>query len=244
MEAKTSVRNFSLMREGKFRVNFDCFTARPHFIIVPEEDSSIKTYQALCDDQKKQVIDLALQMITEYKLKESRAVLSQHSGSWYSSKHNYHAHLCVESEEYLRIVNENLGKLKFWPESLPFDKIKKYPEREDEKKKAVKKIEEIIDKKSTKVTVEAHDVTEGPYDVLFHLSEPRVGFAVNKERKPDDRNAWLNVQKDLMLFASGNDLTKVDVKDDDHGCHVCLVLDGQNHGKSTLISELNNLRRN
>ena len=233
------------MREDKFRVNFDCFTARPHFIIVPEEDSSIKTYQALCDDQKKQVIDLALQMITEYKLKESRAVLSQHSGSWYSSKHNYHAHLCVESEEYLKIVNDNLGKLKFWPKQLSFDEIKKYPGREDKKEEEVTKIRKIIiDKGLPEATEEAHNVTVGNYSVLFHLSEPRVGFAVEESEKPAGCNDLLDVQKEMMKYASENVVTKYDVDKDYQGCHVCLVLDGQKHGKSTLVSELNNLRRN
>ena len=34
-------------------------------------------------------------------------------------------------------------------------------------------------------------------------------------------------------------------KDKDyHGSHVFLVLDGKTHGKSTIVSELNNLRRN
>ena len=31
---------------------------------------------------------------------------------------------------------------------------------------------------------------------------------------------------------------------DYHGCHVFLVLDGKTHGKSTIVSELYNLRRN
>lgn len=60
MEAKTSVRDFSLLKDGKFRVNFDCYKARPHFIIALD-DSPKTVYEDLSDDQKKKVINLALQ---------------------------------------------------------------------------------------------------------------------------------------------------------------------------------------
>ena len=245
-KTSTSVYQFGLLWDTnlKLRVNFDCYTARPHFIIV-SDDLSITTYQALCDDQKKKVIELALLMATKDELKGSRAVLSQHSGSWYSSKHNYHAHLCVESGKYLNILEDNLEKLKFWPKHLSYDKIEKYPDREDEKKKEVTKIQEIIkDKGSPEATEEAHNVTMGNYSVLFHLSEPRVGFVVEESEKPAGCNDLLDVQKEMMRYASENVLTKDDVDKDYQGCHVCLVLDGQKHGKSTLVSELNNLRRN
>lgn len=131
----TSVCNFSLLGNGTFRVNFDCYTARPHFIIVLDDKSSMtspktssetlsetssktspktlpktssktlpKTYDDLSVDQIKEVISLALQMVNEYSLCKSRPVLSQHCGTWYSSKYNYHAHLCVNTDisQYLR----------------------------------------------------------------------------------------------------------------------------------------------
>ena len=244
-KTSTSVYQFGLLKDTnlKLRVNFDCYTARPHFIIV-SDDLSITTYQALCDDQKKKVIELALQMATKDELKGSRAVLSQHSGTWYSSKYNYHAHLCVESEKYTNILKDNLKKFE-WPMHLSFDKIKKYPGRENEKEKEVTKIRKIIeDKGPPKPTKEAHNVTVGNYSVFFHLSEPRVGFAVEESEKPADCNDLLDVQKEMMKYASENVVIKDDVDKDYQGCHVCLVLDGQKHGKSTLVSELNNLRRN
>ena len=242
-KTSTSVYQFGLLRDTNLRVNFDCYKARPHFIIV-SDDRSITTYQALCDDQRKKVIELALLMATKDELKGSRAVLSQHSGTWYNSKYNYHAHLCVESGKYINILKDNLKKFK-WPTHLSFDKIKKYPGREDEKEKEVTKIREIIeDKGLPEATEEAQNVIEGNYYVLFHPSEPRVGFAVEESKKLAGFNDLLDVQKEMMKYASENVVTKDDVDEDYRGCHVCLVLDGQKHGKSTLVSELNNLRRN
>ena len=233
METKTSVCDFSLPSDGKFRVNFDCYKARPHFIIALD-DSPKTVYEDLSDDQKKKVINLALQMATEHGLRESRAVLSQHCGYWYNSTYNYHAHLCVNHEKYLGILDREKNKLKNWFHSD--EAIKKYPISQT--KDEVDAIKKIIADKAAK------DVTKGADDVLFHPSEPRVGFAVEVSHKPTNPQAWFNVQKKMMSYATGKDLTNPKRKGNYFGCHVCLVLDGKTHGKSTLVSELNNLKRN
>ena len=243
---KTPVFQFKLLNDAnlKLKVNFDCYTARPHFVIASENPSK-KTYEALSDDEKKKVIGLALQMVTIYELSESRAILSQHSGSWYNPNHNYHAHLCVANERYLEILGDNSNEFEAWPEKLSYEKIREYPNREDKKAKEVQAINEIIQiEKLPEPTEEAHKVTKGIYDVLFHPSEPRVGFAVENSKKPanDDCSALLDVQKFMMNYAA--EINGLGVNGDYQGCHVCLVLDGQKHGKSTLVSELNNLRRN
>ena len=245
-KTSTSVDQFGLLKDTnlKLRVNFDCYTARPHFIIV-SDDLSKKTYEALSVDEKKKVIGLALQMVTKHKLSKSRAILSQHSGSWYNAKHNYHAHLCVANERYLDILGDNSNKFEAWPEKLSNEKIMEYPDEKDKKKGEVQEIDKIIQAEGLpEATEEAHKVTKGIYDVLFHPSEPRVGFAVEKSKKPadDDCSALLDVQKFMMNYAA--EINGLGVKVDHHGCHVCLVLDGQKHGKSTIVSELNNLRRN
>ena len=243
---KTPVFHFRLLNDAdlKLKVNFDCYTARPHFVIA-SEDQSKKTYEALSVDEKKKVIGLALQMVTKHKLSKSRAILSQHSGSWYNAKHNYHAHLCVANERYLDILGENLNKFEAWPKKLSYKKIMEYPDEKDKKKGEVQEINKIIQAEGLpEATEEAHKVTEGIYDVLFHPSEPRVGFAVEKSKKPadDDCSALLDVQKFMMNYAA--EINGHGEKVDHQGCHVCLVLDGKTHGKSTIVSELNNLRRN
>ena len=233
MQNRTSVDNFSLLSKGTFRVNFDCYTARPHFIIVLDDTSST-TYQDLSDDQKRQVISLALEMVDKYSLD---AVLSQHCGTWYSSKHNYHAHLCVDTETYLKILRSKRNELNGWRHN---DKdIRKYPING-----MVNEVNEITEAKK-----KLKDVRKCTDNVLFHPSEPRVGFVYEKSNKPTNPKAWCEVQEKLMLYAlqkdllgGGKDLPKGE--EDYHGCHVCLVLDGKTHGKSTLVSELNNLRRN
>ena len=226
MPIRRSVSKFNLF--DTFRVNFDCYTARPHFIIVLDHTSSW-TYEDLSDDQKQRVISLALEMVNNYSLDESRAVLSQHFGTWYSSKHNYHAHLCVNANEYLAIMGERRNELDRWPHNDQH--IRDYPS--DGKHGEVGKIKEIIRAKKAK------DVIEEADNILFHPSEPRVGFVDEMSNKPTNPQAWLEVQQRLMAYA----IEKVPLegegdyehKDKDyHGCHVCLVLDGTTHGKSTL----------
>lgn len=217
MQNRTSVYNFSLLSDGAFRVNFDCYTARPHFIIVLD-DASSTTYEDLSDDQKRQVISLALEMVNNYSLDESRAVLSQHCGTWYSSRHNYHAHLCVNANKYLAILKKRRNEFNNWRHND--QDIRDYPI--DGMQKEVKEIEGLI----------IENVIEGADNVLFHPSEPRVGFVNKKSEKPTNPQAWLEVQDRLMSYANEKDL--LEGEGDYNGCHVCLVLDGKTHGKSTL----------
>ena len=221
MQNRTSVYNFSLLSDGAFRVNFDCYTARPHFIIVLDDTSST-TYEDLTDDQKRQVISLALEMVNNYSLDESRAVLSQHCGTWYSSRHNYHAHLCVNANKYLAILEERRNEFNHWPHNDQH--IRNYPI--DGMQREVDEIERIINAN------EAKNVIEWADNILFHPSEPRVGFVDEKSNKPTNPQAWLEVQQRLMAYAIENVL--LEGEGDYNGCHVCLVLDDKTHGKSTL----------
>lgn len=219
METKTSVYDFSLLRDGKFRVNFDCYKARPHFIIALD-DSPDTVYEDLSDDKKKKVINLALLMATKHSLGQSRAVLSQHCGYWYNSTYNYHAHLCVNHEKYLGILDGEKNNLKDWPYSD--EAIKKYP--------TSKMNDEVVEIKKIIADKVAKEVTEEGNDALFHPSEPRVGFAVEVSHKPTNPQAWFNVQKKMMSYATGKNLTNPKGKGNYFACHVCLVLDGKTHG--------------
>ena len=248
MPNRRSVDKFSLL--GTFRVNFDCYTARPHFIIVLDHTSS-RTYEDLSDDQKQRVISLALEMVNNYALDnydESRAVLSQHCGTWYSSRHNYHAHLCVNADEYLAILGERRNELDRWPHDDQH--IRDYPI--DRLQRKVDEIEKIIAEEQAEneradnanegadnviegadnVVEGADNVVEGADNVLFHPSEPRVGFVDEISNTPTNPQAWLEVQQRLMAYAIEKVL--LEEEGDDNGCHVCLVLDGKTHGKSTL----------
>lgn len=247
MPNRTSVRNFSLLTNGTFRVNFDCYTARPHFIIV-SDDASLNAYEDLCDDQKKKVISLALEMVKNNSLHESRAVLSQHCGTWYSSRYYYHAHLCVSVDKYLAISRKRRDELDRWPHND--QDIKDYPV--NRMKREVKEIKIIIAAEQAKkkradnanegadnviegavnVVEGADNVVEGADNVLFHPSEPRVGFVDEKSNKPTNSQAWFEVQDKLMSYA--NEKVLLEGEGDYKGCHVCLVLDGETHGKSTL----------
>lgn len=217
MQNRMSVYNFSLLRDGTFRVNFDCYTARPHFIIVLDHTSS-RTYEDLSDDQKQRVISLALEMVNNYSLYESRAVLSQHCGTWYSSRHKYHAHLCVNADKYLAILEERRNEFNDWRHND--QRIRDYPINGMR--------EEVVEIERIKKAEEAKDVIERADNVLFHPSEPRVGFVDEMSNKPTNSQAWLEVQQRLMAYAIEKVL--LEGEGDYKGCHVCLVLDGTTHG--------------
>ena len=246
MQNRTSVFDFSLLSDGTFKVNFDCYTARPHFIIALDDKSST-TYEDLSDDQKRQVISLALKMVKNYPLHESRAVLSQHCGTWYSSRHNYHAHLCVNADKYLAILEKRRNKFKRWPhndqqiEDYPINrlqgevkkiKIIAYEQAEKERADNANEGADNANEGADNVIEGADNVVEGADNVLFHPSEPRVGFVDEMSNKPTNPQAWLEVQQRLMSYA--NEKVLLGGEGDYNGCHVCLVLDGKTHGKSTL----------
>lgn len=220
------------------RVVFDYYTPRPHFIILPR-NTAIETYHELDQGDRTKVVKAALSMISEYKLQES-AVLSLHFGSWLTTKNKFHAHICVNVEDYLNIFDTNKERIPGWPSSQYVTKqwrasknpndyainVRGYPFRSYFREE----VEAIRRYRRSSTGVSNISCPPAPFTLFFHPSEPRVGFAVEKSKKPSNCESLFEALKAMIDCAEKNNLTDINAKLEDDGCHVCLVLDGKSHG--------------
>lgn len=225
-----------------FKVAFDYYTPRAHFIILPRDRSKPGTdYNSLEPGARLKVIKVAMTMVAHYRLQKS-AIFSLHFGSWITTKNMFHAHVCADVNEYLRVYERKKGEIPNWPSRDYVTKqwkaskdprnyainVQQYPVRTYFKEE-VEAVHEY--RRSKPTTAETTLTPSSPFTaILYHPSEPRVGFAVEKSARPKSAESFLEAQEAIVKFASQNKLTDMSVKGDDNGCHVCLVLDEKSHG--------------
>ena len=221
-----------------FNVQFDLYTPRAHFMILPRNPK--ERYDKLSEEDKLKVIKLAMSMVSEYNLQKS-AILSLHFGSWLSTPNKFHAHICVDVEDYLHIVRQEkaiiakhlppLERRNKWLEGKnceDYEKnVRRYP-FETYFKEEVRAIEDHCQKPSG-----ASKITCLP-PFFIHKSEPRVGYVVERSREPRDHK--FEALKEMIEYAGTKNLTTVKAEGENNGYHVCLVLDGKSHGKSILVN--------
>lgn len=229
-----------------FNVQFDLYTPRAHFMILPRKPK--ETYDKLSEEEKLKVIKLAMSMVSEYNLQKS-AILSLHFGSWLSTPHKFHAHICVDVEDYLRIVDQKkaiiaqhlppLNKRNKWfngKDSKDYEaNVRNYPS-DTYFSEEVQDIQDIPKKINDETKPHKSNITcSSPF--FLHLSEPRIGYVVKKSEEPRDNESKLKVLKAMIDYAKQKSLTEIKAAGGgDNGCHVCLVLDGKSHGKSILVN--------
>ena len=100
-------------RNDIFRVTFDLFTKRPHFMLLLQPGiEDLKPDHSLTPLQKQQLIVTARGMLSG---KISCGTLSIHRGSWIS-KHSTeaHFHLCVDAKTYLKIFKAKETDYSSW----------------------------------------------------------------------------------------------------------------------------------
>ena len=221
-----------------FNVQFDLYTPRAHFMILPCNPK--ERYDKLSEEDQLKVIKLAMSMVSEYNLQKS-AILSLHFGSWLSTPSKFHAHICVDVEDYIQIVRNNeeiiskhlppLERRNKWKKGKnlkDYDKnVRGYP-FQTYFEKEVGAIEEHCQKPSG-----ASKITCLP-PFFIHKSEPRVGYVVERSDEPEDHK--FKALKEMIEYADTKNLTTVKAEGENNGCHVCLVLDEKSHGKSILVN--------
>ena len=227
-----------------FRVAFDYYSPRPHFIIVPRDRKSIANYLSLYPEAKLKIVKAAMEMVAHYKLQQS-AILSLHFGSWGTEKHKFHAHCCVDVETYLSIFEKKENEIPNWPS--PKYVTREWKASRDHRHYAInvqqypfkicfkyelKDIEQYRQTKSLSMrAADASAIPPPPFTaILYHLSEPKVGFAVEKSIRLRSGEALLEAQQAIIKFAEQSKLTNTYAEDENDGCHVCLVLDEKAHG--------------
>ncbi len=222
-----------------FRVTFDYYSPRSHFIIVPRNRKSITSFTLLDQGAKLKIVKAAMAMVSHYNLHKS-AILSLHFGKWGTEKNKFHGHLCVDLNEYLGIFEKLQDKIPNWPSPKYVTKewkaskdhrhyvinVRGYPFR-NYFKEEVEAVKEYRLSNPGAPAIPPPQFTAILY-LLYHPSEPRVGFAAEKEERSAE--AFLEAQEAIIEFARQNNLTNVHATNENDGCHVCLVLDGKTHG--------------
>ena len=227
-----------------FKVAFDVYTPRAHFIILHHDKLRVShDYNKLNDEARLKVVKAAMAMVSHYNLQES-AILSLHCGSWITTKDRFHAHVCVDVDDYLRIFDIKKKEIPNWPSRDYVTRqwkesqnpkhyatnVRGYPFRtyfRDE----VRAIEDYRRQKTAKKRTTVASSIPPNFTILYHPSEPKVGFAVDDSPNSSSAEFRLEAQEALFEFASRNNLTDdMRSRDENNGCHVCLVLDGKAYG--------------
>lgn len=226
-----------------FKVNFDVYTPRPHFIILPHEEDSVgHDYSKLNSSEKLEVIKAAVEMVSHYTDLKHSAILSIHCGSWITTKDMFHAHVCVDVDEYLKIYEDTKKKIPEWPSEEfvtgqwkasknPEDyamNVRGYPFKTYFKQE----VAAIKAKQGQKLPNESSggdSKDPSKFSILYHPSEPKIGFAV--EKSEISISALFEAQEALFKFATDCKLTDISSKHEENGCHVCLILDEKKYGE-------------
>ena len=92
-------------------MTFDFYSPRAHFIIVPRRMfRAPENYNALDHTTRLRIVAAAKAMVSHYGLEKS-AILSVHLGSWMTKNDRFHAHVCVDLDDYLRLFETKKGEI-------------------------------------------------------------------------------------------------------------------------------------
>ena len=223
-----------------FFVTFDFYSPRAHFIIVPRKMFPVReNYNDLHHTTRLRIIAAAKAMVSHYGLEKS-AILSVHLGSWMAKNNRFHAHVCVDLDDYLRLFKTKKEEIPGWPSRKYVTKEWKASQDPNHYEINVRGYpfktyfeEELADIQNSQpqhLSSTGALAVAQPLCILYHPSEPKVGFAVEESKKSNTDEFLLEVQEAIINFANTSNLTNIHTKDGDSGCHMCLILDGKAHG--------------
>lgn len=235
---------YDLLRDeltnATFAVAFDVYTPRPHFIILPKKDVSVDPeFSHVTNEQTQQLIETGKSALECFKI--DRGVLSIHRGSWRTTRDKFHVHICVDVDSYLRIYDSRKKIIPNWPSreyvtkqwrwakdhrSYP-ENVRGYPYRSylDDEVASIRTIRKRPPSRKT-------DIKDNPLDeevppegcitkIVYHPSHPKIGFV---STKPESTQEFQNVLSAMEKFAKEHDLTNIESREENHGCHICLYL--------------------
>ncbi|ELT88195.1 hypothetical protein CAPTEDRAFT_216986 [Capitella teleta] len=218
--------NLDLLPPGTtklFRVDFDYYTPRPHFIVLGK--SKQITWSSY-DGQNSQFVEELMRVANKIRgnFGLRKPLLSVHRGSWLvpGKDDKFHAHICTDSDTYMRVFNDKKGLIPGWPSSRYVTKewrasknpshyeenVRRYPYKEyfdDEIKQARRRLEAG--------NVRPWANPEG-WTLFFHESAARVGFAPTGQQSRED--LLIAMERFIREHATGSERML--------GCHVCLAL--------------------
>ena len=218
-----------------FRVTFDVYTPRPHFIILPKNRTAITSpdFRSLNDEQMRDLIRAAKSVLLHFEI--PFGILSIHEGKWRKTE-NFHVHIHVNTERYLKILSNTLDKaIPGWEEKIPEDRKNKWPRQEGtwlrkpykesvrdypHEKYFQKDLDELEKKlKNQKLSrVQPYSSEAGDIEkIVYHKRHPKISFVVKT----------IELTKVLLAmkkYADRYGLTNAESRDYDDACHLCLYL--------------------
>ena len=230
-------KNFDLLYDINefFKILFDVYTPRPHFILLAKTDVGVKDLSKLDDKYKQGILTAADDMVKRYSLTGVN-ILSVHRGTWVSDHTKLHIHLCAPVDQYVDVFRRKEREIPEWPSKRFVTKQWKASKNEHDyvknvrgypfssyQKDDVKSIEQMQSKGGIAPGIDGVTKYEG-FTVIWHPSKPNVGFADEKGM----------VSKLAVLMALENFYQKyvgskplVGSKDN-YGGHICVLF---NDGK-------------
>ena len=217
-----------------FRVAFDCFTPRPHFIILPKIGGIPSDFSGLTSAQKSSLIKAAHSALRVVKIR--KGILSIHRGQWKSTKtEKFHAHICVDTEEYLKVLRNEIRK-----GTIPANgrlnseyqkKVRKYADDRADFWKDVNATRKLTKSNNAEHVQNIQAPSSLPEGVrlMCHPRKPLIGFfaRINGRRI---QGLLREVLEAMEEFAQTHGMTG-----QEDGCHLCLYL-SQGTNISQLIS--------
>ena len=266
-KAISTMETFDLLpyreKNDIFRVSFDFYTPRPQFVIIPKDIESIDPeFTCMSAEQTCILIEATKSIMSCYHIPQG--ILSIHRGSWKSRPaKSFHCHLCVDSEQYLKIFERKKKAIPNWP-SVSYvtrqwgwnkdprsyaQNVRGYPYK-SRFKEDVSGILEIIqasfDQEACSQTKDTsiNSADSSPQvllghslkDIVYHPKHPKIGFVGKKNASVYDLHEMLWTMEN---YAREHSLTDTETDDKNFGCHVCLYFGPGKYLYLILISRMN-----
>ncbi|XP_013379076.1 uncharacterized protein LOC106150686 [Lingula anatina] len=100
-----------------YRLEFDLFTPRAHFVILAKQPPGKLTFEEFNGGQRQELVEFASEISKKFKIS---GILSIHRGQWFNPKpEKFHGHFCVDDvEEYVKIYERLKTRIPNYPHSL------------------------------------------------------------------------------------------------------------------------------
>ena len=209
---------------ARFRVAFDFFTPRPHFIILPKIRGIPSDFSGLTSAQKSSLIKAAHSALRVVKIR--KGILSIHRGQWKSTKTKiFHAHICVDTEEYLAVLRNEIRKGTIPANdrlnSKPYQKkVREYADDRADFWKDVNATRKLTKSNNAEHVENIQAPSSLPVGVrlMCHPRKPLIGFFASRNgRRIQD--LLREVLEAMEQFAQTHGMTN-----QEDGCHLCLYL--------------------
>ncbi|CAF1405654.1 unnamed protein product [Adineta steineri] len=209
------------------KIVYDTWTPRPHFIIKqyqPKEDVSNSELQATFD-----IINHFLHKNSQF---DTQAILAFHRGTWYKQHTSeWHAHLCVSQEEYLKEAKIQITespKTREWSGAKTVEEGMKNWYTKQMKNYANYKndcIQKKIPNQTVVQKIALSMFSSSEFKLVWLSSSPRIGIVAQSPSTSNMMSLYTYMEKTRV--DAEKELSQKQAKFKNFGCHLCLYVHGQ-----------------